>query len=278
MKKDTKQIAKPKEETAASTSSVTTVKTSFGDIATIPGVKTKILRVLLIGTAPLIVHSFPARTRKAILDKHMGEASEGKQKKNPIANFQAARYISQEGWDGIPAGGVKAGIVAGFNKSTGVARSDATGAIRVKADGRDLNSNMDLVRLILPEEPPEIARLPHQINEQGRVPRCREDVVRNDTGVVDIRHRPEYSPWGLLTELLFDPSVVSERQLLQAIAVSGFRVGQCEWRPKSKKSLSGQMGTFGLATAEEIELFEKGDLFRDYDWSVAKQQFAEAAE
>lgn len=274
-KSDSKQIvtAKPKEEAV---SSVTTIETHLGTIVTIPGIKTKILRTLIIGDAPLVVHSFPARTRTQIRGKHMGEASGGREKKDPIANFQAARYIAESGFDGVPAGGLKACIVAGFNKNTGVARSDATGGIRVKADGRDLNSNMDLVRLILPEEPKEIAKLPHFINEPGRVPRCREDVVRNDTGVVDIRHRPEYWPWAVLLEITFDPGVCSERQLLQATAVSGFRVGLCEWRPKSKKSLSGQWGTFRLATAEEIELFEKGELFDDFDWSSAK--FAEAAE
>jgi hypothetical protein len=218
--------------------------------------------VLAIGTAPLLVHHFSEKMRQMILGKHMGEASGGRERKDPIANFQAARYVSSEGWDGIPAGGLKAGIVDGFDKSAGVPMTRAKGAIRVKAD--DLSTN--LVRLVLPVEPPELAQLPHYPNELGRVPRCREDVVRNESGVVDIRHRPEYWPWGVVLRIEYLPAVCSERQLLQAISMSGFRVGQCEHRPSSPNSKSGSLGTFRLAAPEEVKAFVAGQLFASHEW------------
>jgi|HubBroStandDraft_3_1064219.scaffolds.fasta_scaffold09600_7 hypothetical protein len=248
----------------------------FGEIVTIPGVRTRELSALIIGTQPLMVHNFADKYRQKILRRHMGEASEGQEPKDPIANFEGAKYVALDGWEGMPAAGVKGCIVEAFGKGSDVAMTRAKGAVFVRADGRS-TQNIDLVKLIYPTEPPAIVATPHFPNELNRVPRCREDVVRNDTGVVDIRHRPEYWPWAALVRVEFLPSVCSERQLLQAIAMSGFRVGLCEWRPKSKKSLTGHLGMFRIATAAEIEAFERDELFADHEWRLpaALQRAAE---
>jgi hypothetical protein len=248
----------------------------FGEIVTIPGVRTRELTTLIVGTQPLMVHNFADKYRQKILRKHMGEASEGQEPKDPIANFEGAKYVALEGWEGIPAAGLKGCIVAAFGTGTDVAMTKAKGAVFVRADGRS-SQGIDLSRLLYPQEPPEVAAAPHFPNEQSRVPRCREDVVRNDSGVVDIRHRPEYFPWAILAHIEFLPSVCSERQLLQAIAMSGFRVGLCEWRPKSKISFTGHLGMFRIATVAEIEAFERDELFIDHVWEnpAALKQAAE---
>jgi len=232
-------MAKKAIETAT-TASTEKISSSASGIVTIPGVKTEKLTTLIIGTAPMICHKFSEKLRKQILDKHMGEASAGREKKDPQANFEAARYRLPDGSDGVPAGGVKAAIVDGFGKDAGVFVSKAKGAIRVSPD--DIGTN--LVRIICPT-PPQL----------------REDVVRNESGVVDIRHRPEYWPWAMKITVEYLPQIASQKQVLQAIARSGFTVGLCEWRPSSKQSKSGSYGTWRLATAEEVELFEDDLLF-----------------
>jgi hypothetical protein len=265
-------IVKEKKEVEATTS-VTKIETKAGNIVLIPGVKVTELSTLLIGTRPLIVHSFSEKTRRRILEKHMGEASEGREKKNPIANYEAAKYYNADhSWEGIPAAGLKGMIVDGFDKSTGVPKTRAVGSIRVLPDCLPTN----LVRLILPKEPEWLAKRPHFPDEIGRVPRCREDVMRNESGVVDIRHRPEYWPWAILLRIEFLSSHMSERQLLQAVALSGYNVGQCEWRPKSKMSKTGSYGTLRMATVEEVRMFEADRLFADHEWLVPEQR--EAAE
>lgn len=220
-------------------------------IFTLPGVKTERITTLVIGTAPLIVHNFSHKARGMILAKHTGEAVGGREKKNIEANFQASRYIMADGGDGVPAAGLKGCIVDGCSKESGVPMTKAKGGIRVVPDCVDTN----LVRLILPE---------------GVDPNMREDVVRNESGVVDIRHRAEYWPWALEIQIEFLPTVASARQVLQAVAVAGFTVGLCEWRPMSKKSKTGSFGTFRLATEAEVIAHEDGDLFG--------QQFEQAAE
>lgn len=229
--------------TAVAAPVVEKIASSKSGIVVIPGVKTERLTTLVIGTAPLIAHKFSEKLRKMILDKHMGEASAGREKKDPTANYEAARYRLPDGSDGVPAGGVKAAIVDGFGKDAGVFVSKAKGAIRVEPD--DVGTN--LVRIITPT-----------------APRMREDVVRNESGVVDIRHRPEYFPWGMKISIEFLPQIASAKQVLQAIARSGFMIGLCEWRPSSKQSKSGSYGTWRLATGEEVEQFEDGELFADF--------------
>lgn len=259
--------------TATETARIEQIETDKGIIVTIPGVRVEKLSCLVIGTAPLIVHNFSQKMRDKYRSKQTGEAQEGREPKDCIANFEGAKYKLSDGTDGVPAGGWKACIVAGFDKSSGVPQTKAKGAIRVEAD--DVARN--LVRVIHPVEPPEVAKLPHIINETGRIPRCREDIVRNESGVIDIRHRPEYWPWACLLRIQFLPTRASAKQVLQSLAVAGFVVGQCEWRPGSKQSLSGSYGTFRLATPKEIELFSKGELFRDHEWPL-DQALREAAE
>jgi len=222
-------------------------------IMTIPGVRTERFRTLLIGTSPLILHKFSEKLRKMILDKHMGEASAGKEAKNPHDNFMASRYLLSDGSDGVPAAGLKAAFVAGFDKKSGVPMTKAKGAIRVVADDPATN----LVRLIGPENP----RAAERVGDPGAWPQMREDVVRNESGVVDIRHRPEFWPWALAVEIEFLPSACSMSQVLQAIAMAGFVEGLAEWRPGSKQSRSGSYGCWQLATAAEVKAFEAGELF-----------------
>lgn len=227
-----------------------TASKSKSGIMTIPGVKTEHLTTLIVGTAPLICHKFSEKMIGMMLAKQTGEASAGRDKKDPEANFNAARYRLTDGTDGVPAGGVKAAFVDGFGKDSGVFVSKAKGGIRVMPDDPATN----LVRIITPNEPA-----------------MRQDVVRNATGVADIRHRPEYWPWAMRVEVEYMPQIASPKQVLQAIARAGFTVGLCEWRPSSKQSKSGSYGTWRLATPEEIELFEDGRLFED----VRVQQAAE---
>ena len=194
-------------------------------------------------------HKFSEKMRKQILDKHKGEATAGREKKDPEANFQAARYRLTDGDDGVPAGGIKAAIVKGFIKGSGVFITKAKGAIRVVADDPVTN----LVRIIGPDD-------------KTGWPKIENDgaggIVRNATGVVDIRHRPVYWPWAMRLEVEFLPSITSMAQVLQAVATAGFIEGLCEWRPGSKQSLSGSFGTWRLATAAEAEAFEAGELFK----------------
>lgn len=135
---------------AATIKSVTTpasdLKKSKNGIITIPGIKTEVLTTLIVGTAPLIVHKFSEKMRAQILAKHKGEASAGRERKDPEANFEAARHRLADGSDGFPAGGLKAALVSGFSRDVGVFATKAKGGIRILPDCEETN----LVRILSP--------------------------------------------------------------------------------------------------------------------------------
>lgn len=239
-----------KQTKTATAEVVTSIETSGSGIMTIPGVKPKRIVTLIVGTAILVTHKFDEKTKNDLVEKHKGAAKAGRTAKVPEKDFEAARYRLTDGSDGVPAGGVKACIVDGFGKDTGVFITKAKGGIRVIPDDTATN----LVRILTPTPP-----------------RMREDVARNANGNVDVRHRPEYYPWAMRLEIEFLEEVCSPQQLLQAIARSGFSVGLCEWRPSSKQSKSGSWGTFRLATPEEVDAFEDGTLFDNEPMRIAAE-------
>jgi hypothetical protein len=65
----------------------------------------------------------------------------------------------------------------------------------------------------------------------------------------------------MLVSVQYLPSLISSSQLLQGVAMSGHIEGLCEWRPGSKESKSGTFGTWRLATQQEVEQYEDGELF-----------------
>lgn len=231
--------ANPKNSETLNVTVDTTISRSASGITTIPGVKPNVLTTLIIGTAPLIVNKFSEKAMQMILDKHMGEASGGREKKDPVANFNAARHLLSDGSDGFPAGGLKASIVSGFQRGSGIFQTQAKGGIRVHPDCPETN----LVRIITPNEPI-----------------MREDTVRNASGVVDIRHRPMFYPWAMRLRIEYLDSVASATQILQAIAICGYTQGIGEWRPSSPKSKTGTYGTWRLADSQEIDALEDGTL------------------
>lgn len=227
--------------TAAVEDDVQVTKSKTG-IMTIPGVKVNTANALIIGTAPLVTHKFSQKSQEMMEAKQQGRAKGAREAKIPETVFQGARYRLPDGGDGVPAGGVKACIVAGARGEVSATMTASKGAVLVIPDDQLTN----LVRIITPHEPV-----------------MRTDICRNATGVADVRYRPQYYPWAMLLRIEYLPSLLSASQLLQMIAHAGRAEGLCEWRPGSPKSKSGQWGTFRLATPEEVEQYENDELFSD---------------
>jgi len=219
-------------------------------ILTIPGVKVSTMTTLVIGTSLLVTHRFDEKMRRQMEDKQRGVAKGAREAKVSEDCFNGARYRLFDDSDGIPAGGIKACIVRGARGEESASMAASKGAVMVLPD--DPSSN--LVRILTPTEPV-----------------MRTDVTRNANGVADIRYRPQYWPWGLLLRIEYLPSLLSPSQLLQMIAHAGRAEGLCEWRPGSPKSMSGQWGCFRLASEQEVEAFEDGELFSESSKQIAAE-------
>ncbi len=198
----------------------------------------------LIGTAALIVHAFPEKARKAMLDKQMKAAKGGRDARDPYAEVEAARYRLPDGRDGFPAVGFKAAAVTACTSLSDVTKVAARQAFRVKGEPMDAPGviNGSFVRTAL------IPLVAHE-------PTIREDVVRlsGPSRTAEMRYRPEYSAWGVVLDVFLNPQVVSIGQLGSMFQAAGHGVGIGDYRPER----DGDCGTFDLASEAEFKVWKK---------------------
>src|SRR5690606_406962 len=133
----------------------------------LPDFDFRIIEVNVKGVTPLIMNKFSEKAKGMMLEKQMKKATKGRDAKDPDLLYKGSIYYMPNGKDaGFPAVGFKAAMTRGA-KQLGMAMTDARGAFHVLADEGDL------------------------VKIQGGH-RRREDMVRNATGVADIRFRAEF--------------------------------------------------------------------------------------
>lgn len=200
------------------------------------------LPMLLVGTAPLIVHAWSEKAKAQMRDKQTKKAKGAREAKDPKAEFEAAKYRSAEQWEGVPAAGLKGCFVEGARYIGGSKDLNMTvlkGSIRVLADCPETN----LLRIYSPTPATQ-----------------REDMVRVGSGLnktTDLRYRPQYWPWFLRCTVQWPAAMFSLEQIADLIRAAGAFNGFCEWRPGSPISRTGSFGTFEIADAQTVATFEK---------------------
>lgn len=189
----------------------------------IPPPNIQVIKVPIVGTTPLVVHAWSVKARRMMLEKQMKKAAGPKEAKDPEADYQSSRYVADAGWDGVPAAGFKAAMVGACRAVDDLPMTVAKRMAFVLADGRSTAQNVDLVRI------------------HGE-PRMREDMVRLESGVADIRFRAEYPDWSAVLTVEFNAGIISAEQVVNLLSLAGYSEGVCEWRPSAPKSSSGSCG------------------------------------
>jgi hypothetical protein len=162
--------------------------------------------------SPLIVNQFSQKARIFILEKQMGRSQNKKHNiKDPQADYEGAKHISAQGWEGFPAAGFKAAMIRGA-KMIGMVMKDTQTSFFVQADDEETQ----LVRVY------------------GES-RMREDMVRVGMGSADIRFRPEYVTWEANLTIEFNEGVLSLEQIYQLVKAAGYGCGIGEMRPEKGK-------------------------------------------
>lgn len=174
------------------------------------------IKVKIVGDSPMIQHTWSEKSKKNMLDKQMKKVVQ-KEAKNPEEQYEGSIHRMDDGSVGFPVTGIKECAVRG-GKSLGVVMTDARGAFFIhgiysKKDGQELTKIIG-------------------------TPSMREDMVKLETGVADIRYRPEIFPWSAVLEISYNSSVISAEQIVNMLNMGGYGVGLGEWRPEKK-------GTFG---------------------------------
>lgn len=200
----------------------------------IPKLNILSIRLKVLGITPLIQCRFDEKVKQAMADKTEGKAANKKSPKDPEAEWNAARWISTEGWDGIHAGGLRAAIIDAARSVDGLTMTELKQAVFVKADGRSKDGS-PLVRIYGPK------------------PEKFSNMCRTTTGVAYPRHRPMYKVgdewnegWGMILQLELNAHILSQEAAVNLVSLAGFTCGVGEWRPTSPKSKTGDNGRFKI--------------------------------
>lgn len=175
----------------------------------------------IVGISPLIVHAWSEKSKRMISDKQAGKAKNKKHEiRDPQDDYEQAKHISEDGWEGLPAAALKAAMIRGA-KMVGMVMKDTQAAFFVNADCE----KTQLVR----------------IHGDSRM---RTDMVRVGMGAADIRYRPEYLEWYMELNIDFNEGLISIDQLHQIVKAAGYGNGLGEMRPEKGKF---NYGRFKLA-------------------------------
>jgi len=187
----------------------------------------------IVGNSPLIVHAWDEKAVRQMLEKQMKKASAGKEAKNPVADFINSLY-----WlSGKPAEmteeaveeAIKNGAKFGF-PSIGLKEAAACAGYRAKMTKDKVSTyaafHIDEEFLVI----------------EGK-PSMRQDMVRLQTGVSDVRFRGEFREWSSKFVVKYNSTVISPEIIINLINLAGFSVGIGEWRPDK----GGRNGMFSVS-------------------------------
>lgn len=230
------------------------------------------IAIHVIGQSPLVVHRFAEKATRQMLHKQMNPqvaARKNRDAKVPVDDFLGALHVLPPtgDWNGVPTlvwwddpdgqhangepvaeedipdivGGVAAvgrfGFPAvGFKaaavraaKAEGVNMTDARMAFLV---GSTILSS-DLVEVEAVGAPGPIMRM---------------DIARTQTGVADVRFRPEFTRWKAKVPVRINLRVMSVESCLSLFKGAGFGVGVGEWRTEK----DGVWGSFDVVGVDRI--------------------------
>lgn len=210
---------------------MSTLKDKQDSRITIPAPDIRTMRVEIVGTAPLMIAKFSEKA-KALMRSKMEAGSQAKKGKTRDsrdfhADFMGARHISTEGWDGIAAPAFRSAMISAC-RLVGFKMTVAKLSVFIVQDGTDVDDGTPLVRIL------------------GEEPELNEMMVRNATGVADIRIRPMWREWGAVLTMKYDAQQFNEQDVVNLLYRAGAQVGVGEGRPDSKSSAGLGFGTFTI--------------------------------
>jgi len=225
---------------------------------TVSKMKTESFTVTLQGLSPLVVNNLRAKHQIEMIRRRLlGLSTSTKGKvRDPIAEYLAARYLTDEGADGVPTHGIKLSICSAlqFYQDIDMTMARARRIIHVnigdditpikfkKPKSKQLvvfeNETFDIKEGDDPTPPI------YQGEIDKGLPTMREDIVRLQGGAraPDLRYRPMYENWECKITVTHPPKIITRQSVLNLISFAGESIGLCEWRPEK----GGQWGMYRI--------------------------------
>lgn len=186
----------------------------------LPELDIRTVKIKIVGMpgSSLICHAWGEKAKRQMLDKQMMIASEGKEAKDPEADFKSSLYYLPDHTEVKPSYGFPA---IAF-KAAAVTACTSLGKSITKVQARQAFHVVgDMVKI------------------EGDPPTMREDMVRIGMGkTADIRYRGEFKNWWCILTIRYNARVLSDEQILNLLNIAGFAVGVGEWRPE-RDGMSG---------------------------------------
>ena len=208
-------------------------KTSNVEALTIAPPNLQVAEFRIIGVAPYVQNKFSAKAREMMRQKQEAGSVSSKGKKREAKDFQAcyegAMHISEDGWHGIPAPAFRNACVSAC-RMAGFKMTHAKLSVFVEPDGFDSDDATPLVKIT-----------------KGK-PSYSEMLVKNETGVADVRPRPMWKAgWEAVVRMRYDADQFTLEDVANLLLRAGMQVGVGEGRPDSRKSCGMGWGLFKLA-------------------------------
>jgi hypothetical protein len=189
------------------------------------------------GTHPLGISRFSQKAETAMKEKQeagsTARAKKDRKARDFDADYEAAKYVSTEGWLGMNAAAFRNGMIS-VSKIAGMIMTRMKLSIFTVHDGVDKNDGTPLVRIY--GEP-----------EKWLAP------VRLPNGSFDLRMRVRFPQWKMRVQLEYDAGVVTMYDVANLMVRLGRQAGIGEGRPDSKDGPGIMMGLFRLVDSQEFE-------------------------
>jgi hypothetical protein len=184
------------------------------------------------GIEPLVQNAFPEKVRQQMqADQEAGRAKKKvREPKDFNVNYMAARHLSTEGWDGLPAMSLKHAMVGACRTVPGMTMVLTKVAVRVLGDGYDKAEPWThLVKITKGE--PVMTVMP----------------TRNANGMPDLRARPMWAPgWEATVRVQYDADLFKPEHITNLMMRAGIQGGVGEGRMSSPKSVGMGWGSFEI--------------------------------
>jgi hypothetical protein len=189
----------------------------MGEVIVLSPPKVETVNVEVIGTSPLICRNWSQTQKDLMLAKQTKRACKAREAKKPERDYEESLYRHPQGGYGFPAVAFKAAAVRAGTYAE-MKMTFLRGAFHVSGEMVKLNGE----------------------------PSMREDMVRLQGKVADIRYRGQFAEWSAVVPIQVNVSVLSIEQLANLLVIAGFAVGVGEWRPEK----NGQYGRFEIGSIQ----------------------------
>ena len=183
------------------------------------------------GTAPLVQARFSEKAKQAMMAKMAMGSQANKSKVKEARDFdedmRRAMHISEDGWQGIPAGAFRNAMISSC-RLVGFKMTLAKLSVFIEADGFDKVDGIPLVKF---EGKPERHEMAARVGIDG----------------TDIRIRPMWRKWSAAVRVKYDADQFSTQDITNLMQRVGLQVGIGEGRPDSRSSAGLGWGTFELS-------------------------------